>query len=154
MSDTQVTMTVDLIIEEYPYMKPDDFKLCFKNAMKMKYGKLYNRIDGQIIMNWLREYNKERCAIADNQSWNEYKANVSDDGKVSTVGFYYDEYRANLESRAATGDKDAIRSLELSNGISASILERKFAKQKEYLDEYYKKSEREKGDDILDNKGS
>ena len=68
MSDTQVVTTVDLIIEEYPYMKTDDIKLCFKNAMKMKYGKLYNRIDGSIIMSWFHEYNKERCAVADNQS--------------------------------------------------------------------------------------
>ena len=65
MSATQVATTVDLIIEEYPYMKTDDFKLCFKNAMKMKYGENYNRIDGSIIMGWLREYNKERCAVAD-----------------------------------------------------------------------------------------
>ena len=56
MSATQVATTVDLIIEEYPYMKTDDFKLCFKNAMKMKYGENYNRIDGSIIMGWLREY--------------------------------------------------------------------------------------------------
>ena len=33
MSATQVATTVDLIIEEYPYMKTDDFKLCFKNAV-------------------------------------------------------------------------------------------------------------------------
>lgn len=77
MSATQVATTVDLIIEEYPYMKTDDFKLCFKNAMKMKYGENYNRIDGSIIMGWLREYNKERCAVADNQSWNTHKAKLS-----------------------------------------------------------------------------
>ena len=58
MSDVQVAITVDLIMEEYPYLKMDDLKLCFKNAMKMKYGRIYNRIDGQVIMSWLREYNK------------------------------------------------------------------------------------------------
>ena len=93
----QVATTVDLIIEEYPYMKTDDFKLCFKNAMKMKYGENYNRIDGSIIMGWLREYNKERCAVADNQSWNTHKAKLS--GETSfTSGLSYEEYRnANLE---------------------------------------------------------
>ena len=154
ISDTQVATTADLIIEEYPYMKLDDLKLCFKNAMKMKYSKIYNRIDGQVIMSWLKEYNKERCTIADNQSWNEHKANISDDSKVLTIGFYYDEYRADLELRAAEGDEDAIKALELSNGMSASLLERKFAKQKKYLDEFYKNRECEKGNNILEHEAS
>ena len=150
MSDTQAATTVDLIIEEYPYMKLDDIKLCFKNAMKMKYGKIYNRIDGQVIMSWLKEYNKERCTIADNQSWNEHKANISDNSKMLAIGFYYDEYRADLELRVAEGDKDAIKALELSNHMSASLLKRKFEKQKKDLDEYYKKIECEKCNNILE----
>ena len=90
MSATQVATTVDLIIEEYPYMKTDDFKLCFKNAMKMKYGNIYNRIDGQVIMSWLREYNKERCAVADNQSWNFHKENLSEEVNY-TSGLSYEQ---------------------------------------------------------------
>lgn len=129
MSAMQVITTVDLIIEEYPYMKTDDFKLCFKNAMKMKYGENYNRIDGSIIMGWLREYNKERCATADNQSWNEHKANISENGKPS-IGLCYEEYRKELEEKAALGDKEALEALELSNSISTSIIERKFANKR------------------------
>ena len=68
MNDTQVALTVDFILEEYPYMQADDIALCFRNAMKGKYGKLYNRIDGQIIMGWLREYNRERCTLASEQT--------------------------------------------------------------------------------------
>ena len=30
MSDVQVAITVDLIMEEYPYFKMDDLNLCFK----------------------------------------------------------------------------------------------------------------------------
>lgn len=136
MSAKQVAMTVDLIIEEYPYMKTDDFKLCFKNAMKMKYGENYNRIDGSIIMGWLREYNKERCAIADNQSWNTHKSNLSDVA-IFTDGLFYDEYRSELERKVEMGDEDAAKALNLSNEIS-----------------FYLKSKNEKqdaeGDDILE----
>ena len=103
MSATQVATTVDLIIEEYPYMKTDDFKLCFKNAMKMKYGENYNRIDGSIIMGWLREYNKERCAVADNQSWNTHKAKLSGETNF-TSGLSYEEYRNELKLRVGQGD--------------------------------------------------
>lgn len=136
MSAKQVAMTVDLIIEEYPYLKTDDFKLCFKNAMKMKYGENFNRIDGSVIMRWLREYNKERCAIADNQSWNTHKANLSDESK-STDGLFYDEYRIELERRVNEGDEEAAKALNLSNEIA-----------------YYLKSKNEKqdseGDHILE----
>lgn len=42
----QVAQTVDLIIDEYYFFKPDDFKLCFNRAKKGLYGKVYDRIDG------------------------------------------------------------------------------------------------------------
>lgn len=149
MTAMQVITTVDLIIEEYPYMKTDDFKLCFKNAMKMKYGENYNRIDGSIIMGWLREYNKERCIIADEQSWNEHKSNISENGS-SAIGLCYEEYRKELEIKAASGDKEAIEALELSNSISASIIERKFARQKKYLEEFDKKLNDERNNNLLE----
>lgn len=61
MNDSQVAMTTDLIIEEYPYFKIDDLKLAFRNAMKGRYGEIYNRLDGSVIMQWLKQYNHERC---------------------------------------------------------------------------------------------
>ncbi len=125
MSDTQVAMTVDLIIEEYPYMKTDDFKLCFKNAMKMKYGESYNRIDGQVIMGWLREYNKERCAIADSQSWNEHKAHMADEQRT-TNGMFYEEYREELKKRALSGDKSAINALRMSDELIAELNRKRY----------------------------
>nr|WP_288747444.1 hypothetical protein [uncultured Phocaeicola sp.] len=125
MSDTQVAMTVDLIIEEYPYMKTDDFKLCFKNAMKMKYGESYNRIDGQVIMGWLREYNKERCAIADSQSWNEHKSHMADEQRT-TNGMFYEEYREELKKRALSGDKSAINALRMSDELIAELNRKRY----------------------------
>jgi hypothetical protein len=146
MTATQVAITVDLIIEEYPYMKTDDFKLCFKNAMKMKYGENYNRIDGSIIMGWLCEYNKERCAIADNQSWNKHKAYLSEEAKP-TNGLFYEDYRNDIEHRAKEGDKAAINALNLSNKIYSYVEESKYKKQKLILEEFDAK--RKKGADNL-----
>lgn len=76
MNDSQVAITTDLIIEEYPYFKIDDLKLAFRNAMKGRYGEIYNRLDGSVIMGWLNQYNRERCAKADVISYNEHKVRV------------------------------------------------------------------------------
>ena len=133
MNDTQVAMTVDFILEEYPYMQADDITLCFRNAMKGKYGKLYNRIDGQIIMGWLREYNRERCTVASEQSYNEHKAYLSEESKP-TQGIFYAEYRARLERRARVGDQEAKRLLDLSDGLIAELEKRKHFKEKDDLE--------------------
>lgn len=138
MSDIQVAMTVDLIIEEYPYMKTDDIKLCFKNAMKMKYGQLYNRIDGSIIMSWFREYNKERCAVADNQSWNDSKHHRAEESKP-TDGLFYEDYINEMKERAENGDESAITALKASNDISSFLVKKRFEKKKMELQNFDKK---------------
>lgn len=140
MSDIQVAMTVDLIMEEYPYMKTDDIKLCFKNAMKMKYGQLYNRIDGSIIMSWFREYNKERCAVADNQSWDEHKAHRCEDAKP-TNGLFYESYLEELKEKSDNGDKDASEALSRSNEITSYLTRKKFEKQRLSLQAFRDKLE-------------
>ena len=143
MNDTQVALTVDLILEEYPYMQADDITLCFRRAMKGKYGKLYNRIDGQIIMGWLREYNKERCAYADTISYNEHKAHRSEEARP-TQGIFYSEYRAELERMAKDGDKEAELRLHLSYGLIAELERRKHDKARENLERFYAKEEARK----------
>ena len=94
----------------------------------MKYGENYNRIDGSIIMGWLREYNKERCAVADNQSWNTHKAKLS--GETSfTSGLSYEEYRNELKLRVEQGDEEAAKALSLSNEIISYLNKRENGKQ-------------------------
>lgn len=144
MNDTQVALTVDFILEEYPYMQADDITLCFRNAMKGKYGKLYNRIDGQIIMGWLREYNRERCTVASEQSYNEHKAHLSEEARP-TEGIFYAEYHAELERRAKEGNQEAKRLLDLSDGLIAELEKRKHDKVRENLERFYEKeAERKK----------
>lgn len=70
----QVAQTVDLIIDEYYFFKPDDFKLCFNRAKKGLYGKVYDRIDGAVILEWLGRYEKERGSMAMDDSINNSKS--------------------------------------------------------------------------------
>lgn len=60
MSGEQVVQTVQFIILDYWMLKPEDFKLCFDNMKRGKYGTLYNRIDGSIILESLKTYFEAR----------------------------------------------------------------------------------------------
>lgn len=71
MNQDQIAQLTELILEDYYYMKIDDLKLCFKNAMKGRYGQVY-RIDGAVVLNWIEKYSAERFAEADNMSYREH----------------------------------------------------------------------------------
>lgn len=71
MGAVQIAQTAMLIIEDFYYLKPDDFKLCFSRAKKGLYGKVYDRIDGQVIFDWLNAYNRDRALEAESLSVNE-----------------------------------------------------------------------------------
>lgn len=60
MSDVQATQTASLFIEQFPMETFEDLLICLKNAKIGKYGKIYNRIDGQLIFTWFREYLEEK----------------------------------------------------------------------------------------------
>jgi hypothetical protein len=63
MTPYQIQMTVEIIEENFYYFSPEDFRKCFRGAMSGKYGKVYNRLDGAVIMEWLRAYDIERTEI-------------------------------------------------------------------------------------------
>lgn len=70
----QIAQTVELILEDFKHFKLDDFKLCFNNAKKGYYGKVYDRLDGQIVFEWLTKYANDRSNEA--QSFNDKKHDV------------------------------------------------------------------------------
>ena len=70
MDAAQIVETVKLIIsdKEIRNFKPDDFKVCFDGIKRGKYGKFYDRIDGQIFFDCLYQYGIERADMAENES--------------------------------------------------------------------------------------
>ncbi len=60
MSDIQIGQTAGLIIDLYPHFKAEDLALCFKNIKTLKYGKLYEGLDGSKILDFLNTYDLER----------------------------------------------------------------------------------------------
>ena len=68
MSDYQIADTVDLMLEEYPHYKLDDYKLFFKMAKKGYFGQIFGRIDGEVVLSWLKKYDEQRCIEAQNMA--------------------------------------------------------------------------------------
>jgi hypothetical protein len=73
MSAQQIGQTIDLILEDYSVYKPDFFVLCFNRAKKGLYGKTWDRIDGQIIFEWLSQFEYEYLSDIEQERINEKK---------------------------------------------------------------------------------
>ena len=52
-----------MISDDYYYLKPDELEYCFRQAKRGVYGKVFDRIDGMVILEWLEKYNTERMEI-------------------------------------------------------------------------------------------
>jgi hypothetical protein len=68
MNDYQTRETASLILDTYPYLSLADINLLFKNAKLGRFGKQYDRLDGQVILSWFDQYFDERCECAAEQS--------------------------------------------------------------------------------------
>lgn len=54
-------------MDRFPYETIEDFVLMFKNGKAGKYDeKLYNRLDGMIIINWMYKYLEEKAIFREN----------------------------------------------------------------------------------------
>lgn len=71
MNQTQVVQVVNLLQKTYFYLKPSELKYCFERAKLGVYGKLFDRIDGAIIFDWVECYLQERLGVIIEQ--NEHK---------------------------------------------------------------------------------
>lgn len=94
MNAEQVAQTAEIILYDYAYLKVEDFKLCFSKAKKGLYGKTYDRIDGQVILDFLNTYVEERIREADNQSYNDHlRAKRDVDNTLTFTEMYFKRKR-------------------------------------------------------------
>lgn len=108
MNDTQIAMTADLIIEQFWYFKLEEIKFCFRRAMMRE--KLYDRLDGNIIIGWLREYDAERTeeAVRISEQKDSERLNST---KEQPDAVSFSDYVASLRERAKS-DPHAAELLE------------------------------------------
>lgn len=65
MNAQQLSLTAELIMEDYYYLRVEELQICFRMAMKGEFGPLYNRIDGQVFFEWIKKYMTKRGAVTE-----------------------------------------------------------------------------------------
>lgn len=104
MNDTQIAVTVDLILESFWHLRLEEIKFCFRRAMKRE--KLFDRLDGNIIIGWLRDYDAERTEEAMRISDQEARQQINEI-KIAPSAIDFGEYLTLLGERAKTDKKAA-----------------------------------------------
>lgn len=120
MDAIQVSDTIMLILEEYPNYTQDDFKLFFKLAKKGTFGQVYGRMDGEVIMNWLKAYDRHRDTVAMEESINEAKQHERD-FQVGDDSVCYDAYVSKMNEMVANGDEHAQEMVDIHNSILSAL---------------------------------
>lgn len=85
MSDEQTQETAMMIVDEYYNLNIADINFIFKNAKIGKYGKFYDRLDGQIILSWFEDHFSKRCSEAANESIQEASRHKDDQFERSST---------------------------------------------------------------------
>lgn len=137
MNDVQVALTADLIIDRFYYLKLEEIKLCFRNAMAS--GKIYDRLDGNIILGWLNEYDVQRDEIVSSLSINE-----AHEQNNNSTGMFYGEYIKHLTERSENGDEEAKELLESHQSFMQRMKSNdKEAAFKKWKEEYYGRTKKQ-----------
>ena len=76
-----------MIYDDANYLGLEDLKLCFLKAIKGHYGKSYDRLDAQIIFEWLNAYKAERADVKMNYQVQKHDEFKQLDQKVSDLGW-------------------------------------------------------------------
>lgn len=58
-----------IITSEYKNLTLEEIAMCMNNAKLGNYGKLYNRLDGAIILSWLKQYVTEKQLRIDDRNY-------------------------------------------------------------------------------------
>jgi len=65
MNDIQTIFAADLIIEKFGQLTVEDLYLCFKNGIASEYGPMFDRLDANVICDWLKKYFEDRNTFAE-----------------------------------------------------------------------------------------
>lgn len=68
LRDAQVDNIAREIVSEYYYLTIADVHVIFRNAKTGVYGEFYESLDMPKVMTWFREYFKDRCSLAEQDS--------------------------------------------------------------------------------------
>lgn len=88
MNAVQIMETAKLIAKVYYYLKFEEIKFVFENAKTGKWGKIYERLDGSVIMDWFQFYDNDRTIEIEIKRQSDLKAKQKDETVIN-----YDELK-------------------------------------------------------------
>ena len=138
LSPMQIRTVSQMILRQYHRFNIADFRLCFDNVLMGKYGKIYNRLDVSVILQWLKDYDEEQTEANTSQQVNKYKLNCalsSKDNCINTDKFHLllEKLNANKKEKEGSPQKLKIK------GVHDFIIYRNFSNTfAQRLEEYLK----------------
>lgn len=131
MNATQVAAMVDDIIDVFPQLTLEEVATCFRR--KRRTAQIFDRIDPNILMGWLYDYDSERDEFCEND------ARVTQKENDSGEAMFYGAYMEWLKSEVAKGNKDAIEAKKSHEELLYMFDEEK--RREKAFQEYKKKYE-------------
>lgn len=108
LTSEQIGEAANDILEAYGYLKVEEVKFLLKRALRTQ--NVYGRLDYNVLMNWVQDYDAERTEEAIRIS--EHEESLIHNAVPSCAGAVsYDDYLASLAERAKT-DEEAARILD------------------------------------------
>lgn len=101
ITEAQAVQTASLFIDQFPLESFEDLLLCLKNAKLGKYGKVYNRLDGQMIFDWFRMYLDEKY-----ERFEQIKKQEKEDAQAVTFNSFYPMLKQILAEKEENKQKD------------------------------------------------
>lgn len=107
MNDAQIELTAQLILDNPGFydLTLGNIKACFRH--KMATVKLYDRLDGNIIIGWLREFKSDMADWCENVNICREIAFREEEDSGDSGAITHTAYLGMLEARANDGDKEA-----------------------------------------------
>lgn len=59
LTDAQRISLVEMILADFSDLRLEDIACCFRYAIRGDYGKVYNGLDVQVVLQWLNEYRED-----------------------------------------------------------------------------------------------
>ena len=79
MTEEQIEMCAEEILNEFYTLKVSDLTLLFKRIISGAYGEFYESLSVQKVLSYFRDYFEERCQLAEQQSLRKHQDISSDD---------------------------------------------------------------------------
>lgn len=107
ISNKQITLIAEVVLEDKTLydLTLGNIKACFRKQMAE--AKLYDRLDGNIIIQWLKDFKRDLVehTVADND-------NLREAAKQSNSNCTFDAWLAKTKEKAERGDEDAIQRMK------------------------------------------